>query len=167
LIQQFQIPPDRITDLIGMAAAGVTVNAAVADGLGLDQAAVLAGLEAFLEAQPGIETVWTESEIMLGESDTARLYRNSWVDGKSGHLIVQSAEDCLIWRPEGTTHGSPYLYDRAVPLVFFGGNIRQGQSEAEAHSIDMAPTLSAAIGMPVPAGLDGKVRSEALIETGN
>ena len=167
LIQQFQIPPDRITDLIGIAAAGVTLNAAVADELGLDRAAVLAGLEAFLEDQPGIETVWTESEIMQGESETARLYRNSWVDGKSGHLIVQSAEDCLIWRPEGTTHGSPYLYDRAVPLVFYGRNIRQGQSEAEAHSIDMAPTLSAAIGMPVPAGLDGEVRSEALIETGN
>jgi len=166
LIQRFQIPPDRITDLIGMAAAGVTVNAAVAEEIGLDRAAVLVGLEAFLEAQPGIETVWTEAEIRQGESETARLYRNSWVDGKTGHLIVQSAEDCLIWRPEGTTHGSPYLYDRAVPLVFYGRNIGKGQSDAEAHSIDMAPTLGAAIGMPVPDGLDGAVRSEALRGSG-
>ena len=165
LISEFEVPPEKVTGLLGFAAAGATVNTELANRLGLSVDAIISSLEGFLEAQPFILGAWTEEEIMSVESGFARLYRNSWVAGKSGHLIIQSHEDCLIWRPEGTTHGSPYMYDRAVPLVFFGKGVKNGRSNAPAHSTDIAPTLGSMLGLELPADLDGQIRTEVFLNS--
>ncbi|HYV19704.1 MAG TPA: alkaline phosphatase family protein [Verrucomicrobiae bacterium] len=53
-------------------------------------------------------------------------------------------------------HGSPYLYDRSVPLVFMGPGVEPGRSTEPARTIDVAPTLARLAGIPVPEGLDGR-----------
>jgi predicted AlkP superfamily pyrophosphatase or phosphodiesterase len=53
-------------------------------------------------------------------------------------------------------HGSPYLYDRSVPLVFMGPGIAPGRSEESARTVDLAPTLARLAGIPAPSGLDGR-----------
>ncbi len=57
----------------------------------------------------------------------------------------------------GTTHGSPYYYDRHVPIVFLGANVSAGVSELRASTVDVAPTLATLAGIPFPDDLDGKV----------
>jgi hypothetical protein len=62
----------------------------------------------------------------------------------------------------GTTHGSPYPYDREVPLAFFGGNIKPGRYPGLATPVDIAATLAAVAKLPL-AKTDGRVLTEALM----
>ena len=87
----------------------------------------------------------------------AELYRHSFVHGRSGDLVVQVAEGCLISDYDsGTTHGTPYLYDRRVPVLFRGPGIVPGRVSGRAATIDIAPTLATRLGVPLPADLDGR-----------
>jgi len=57
--------------------------------------------------------------------------------------------------PRGTGHGSPYYYDRHVPLIFYGTGVDEGVSETPVRSVDVAPTLARLAGVPVPTDVDG------------
>jgi len=85
--------------------------------------------------------------------------RASYSPGRSGDLIV-------LLRPRVTTievpgpgyvetHGSPWDYDRRVPILFW----RRGQPGFEqplsVETVDIVPTLAAMIGLTVP-GVDGR-----------
>ena len=52
-------------------------------------------------------------------------------------------------------HGSPYMVDRQVPMVFMGPGVPHGLSDQRAHTVDLAPTLARLAGIPAPDGLDG------------
>ena len=62
----------------------------------------------------------------------------------------------------GASHGEPYEYDAHVPLVFVGDGIRRGTFAVEASPVDIAPTLSALLGIEFPPGREGRVLIEAL-----
>jgi predicted AlkP superfamily pyrophosphatase or phosphodiesterase len=53
-------------------------------------------------------------------------------------------------------HGSPYLYDRRVPIIFYGPGVTAGCRETPATTKDVTPTLAALAGFTVPEGLDGR-----------
>ena len=119
-ITALRIPPGKARDLIGLSAAGLTINAKTAAELGFDVDEVVSKIEEIFEVDPVFVAAWTQAEILHQRGKFARLYRNSMIPEITGHIMPQAHEDCLVWRPEGTTHGSPWLYDRAVPLIFFG-----------------------------------------------
>lgn len=100
------------------------------------------------------------------------LYRNNWrpdrvprfplftfADGTSpigaAGVMVRLTEGSMI-DVDPVVHGSPYDYDRRVPLVFFGAGVRQGRSAEPARTTDLAPTLARLAGIPVPPALDGR-----------
>jgi predicted AlkP superfamily pyrophosphatase or phosphodiesterase len=56
----------------------------------------------------------------------------------------------------GTGHGTPYWYDRHVPLLFMGPGIAAGRDTTRASTADFAPTLARVLGVPAPADLDGR-----------
>lgn len=56
----------------------------------------------------------------------------------------------------GTGHGSPYYYDRHVPLMFFGGTVEAGVSDEPVNTVDIAPTLARLAGIEFPSDLDGQ-----------
>ena len=58
---------------------------------------------------------------------------------------------------EGTSHGSPYPYDRRVPLAFLGARVKAQQRFDAASPTDAVPTLLTLLGCAVPDGLDGHV----------
>jgi arylsulfatase A-like enzyme len=58
--------------------------------------------------------------------------------------------------PRGTGHGTPYYYDRYVPLIFFGTGVEAGASSEPVRSVDIAPTLAALAGIAAPPDLDGR-----------
>jgi predicted AlkP superfamily pyrophosphatase or phosphodiesterase len=64
----------------------------------------------------------------------------------------------------GSTHGSPYWYDRRVPVFLLGQGIKRGQYLGDAQPIDIAPTLAFLMGITLPAA-DGRVLNEALLGT--
>lgn len=55
-----------------------------------------------------------------------------------------------------SVHGSPYDYDRQVPILFYGGGIKSKESDYPARTVDIAPTLSKLAGIPYPDSVDGK-----------
>jgi hypothetical protein len=57
--------------------------------------------------------------------------------------------------PEVTTHGSPYLYDRHLPLIIVGPGVQPGTWDDPVSVADVAPTLARLAGIPFPDGLDG------------
>ncbi len=118
---------------------------------------VIAATRRILEAEPAIAKVWTPEEIARGEDEFARLYRNSFDPERSGDLVVQIEPTCLISPfDEGTTHGTPYLYDRAIPLIFWGAGIEGGRVPGPAKTVDIAPTLARRLGVAPPSALDGQ-----------
>lgn len=62
----------------------------------------------------------------------------------------------------GTTHGSGWTYDTHVPVIFFGAGVRQGEVLRRTAITDIAPTISALVGMTAPNAASGEVVPEAL-----
>ena len=139
----------------------VGVKRELARDEGVDVADVVVETKAYLESKPAVKHVWTRAEIEGGDGEFAELYRHSYDPQRSGDLIVQLAPTCLISSyGSGTTHGTPYLYDRAVPLVFFGPGIAPARVPGHAATVDIAPTLAGQLGVPAPEGLDGRALFE-------
>ena len=53
------------------------------------------------------------------------------------------------------THGSPWDYDRRVPILFWRKGMTGFEQPLSIETVDIAPTLAATIGLPV-SGLDGR-----------
>jgi arylsulfatase A-like enzyme len=92
------------------------------------------------------------------ETFAARMYR-------SADLFVQLEKYHISRLFDGTTHGSPYDYDTHVPMVLVVPGIASQQITQRVHTVDLAPTLAALLGIPTPDDVDGIDRTE-LIENG-
>ena len=53
------------------------------------------------------------------------------------------------------THGSPWDYDRRVPILFWRKGMTGFEQPLSVETVDIVPTLAATIGLPV-SGLDGR-----------
>ena len=155
LYKNFSFPFGNPANLVKFGDSGISVNASYAEQHGIDTNEVVMGLKSLLENQRSVKHAWTIKEINDGSDDMARLYRNSYVKNKSGDLFVQVYPTCLIIG-KGTSHGSPYDYDRNIPLIFYGSGIKPGISDAMAHSVDIATTLAGLLGVGSPANVDGR-----------
>lgn len=56
----------------------------------------------------------------------------------------------------GTTHGTPFSYDTHIPVLFYGNSFKPGRYADEFHITDIAPTISAALGIQEPPNCMGK-----------
>lgn len=56
-------------------------------------------------------------------------------------------------------HGSPYDYDRFVPILFYGANIKAKVSGERFATVDVAPTLLDLAGLPPLPNADGVSRA--------
>lgn len=140
-----------------IAGTQAAVNRPVAAQRGVSIEAVAETARSHLETLPAVRKVWTAAEIASGEGEFAQLYRNSFIPERSGDLAIQLEPDCLIALEDvGTSHGSPYLYDRGIPLLFHGPGIAAARVPGQASGLDIAPTLAARLGLEAPDGLDGR-----------
>jgi predicted AlkP superfamily pyrophosphatase or phosphodiesterase len=146
--------PKQWVDFAG-SQIGVRRPLAESRGVAVERAVEVA--REYLAEQESIEHAWTREEIETGTSEVARLYRNSYDPERSGDLIVQLAPTCLIsFYDMGTSHGTPYDYDRDIPLLFWGPDIEPAQVGGRAASVDIGPSLARKLGVATPQGLDGR-----------
>lgn len=109
-----------------------------------------------------IRKVWTRTELeqpFAGEPELAdfhRLFRNSFMAGRSPDLLVQTREYFLTSQGTGTSHGTPYRYDTHVPLMFLLPGVAPARLEGRVATVDVAPTLAELLGIPVPDSVDGR-----------
>jgi arylsulfatase A-like enzyme len=78
--------------------------------------------------------------------------RNDLDPERSGDAFLIPRENVLShWDAErGSGHGSQYEYDTHVPLLFWGGPFRPGEHAEPSAPYDLAPTLAALLGLPLP-----------------
>lgn len=111
---------------------------------------------ALLSRCPAVERVWTRTELESGqERNDVELFRNSFNSERSPDLYVQWRAHYVNYGGHGTTHGSAYDYDRRVPVILRLPGLAARRVETSIHTVDVAPTLASALGLPVPDGLDG------------
>ncbi|MCU0698218.1 MAG: alkaline phosphatase family protein [Myxococcaceae bacterium] len=84
------------------------------------------------------------------------IWRRGYFPGRSPDFLVLSKAYWSYGTADVTGHASHWLYDRQVPLVFFGAGVPKG-SAPFAEAIDVAPTFARLLGVPTPAGAEGRV----------
>lgn len=123
-----------------------------------------------LQDLPFVTAAYTFDEIEGGQSadSFAVLYANSHsrtrvvaFESRSG-VYARLRPNTLPWGSAPATHGSPYLYDRHVPLIFLGGRVPAGRSTERVATVDVAPTLARLLGIEAPSDLDGRVLDAVL-----
>ncbi|MBP2830753.1 alkaline phosphatase family protein [Aquimarina sp. U1-2] len=88
---------------------------------------------------------------------------------KKGFHSKRSGDVCYILNPAvvaysktGSMHGSAYQYDTHVPLLFLGTRIKKGATTKKTTVSDIAPTLSALLGIALPNAANGNILSEII-----
>lgn len=156
IYKEFAFPFNMPTKLVMFGGAAFTINRDEMIGSDISEADLTRWLVNYLNQQPFVERTWTRDDITNGNSEVARLLQNSFVPDRSGDVFVQLKEDCILNPSGGTTHGSVYSYDRDIPLVFYGWQVKPGKVHDPAFSVDIGPTLANHLGLEAPQR-DGKV----------
>ena len=114
----------------------------------------------FLINIDGIKNTFTASQMHNNEYQDSfhALIQKGFNQKRSGDIIIalQSGWIDNYWMNGGTTHGSSYSYDTHVPLIFWGGNIKQGKSDRAVYIKDIAPTICTILGISHPSGSTGE-----------
>jgi predicted AlkP superfamily pyrophosphatase or phosphodiesterase len=120
--------------------------------------------QAAIMAVPGVHEALTSSELAEGRAGGVRSPEVlSFFPGRSGNIYYQMEPYILVDDgATGTGHGTPWAYDQQVPLLLYGSRIVTGVRRTPAAVADIAPTLSALLGLTVPGGSQGRVLAEAL-----
>jgi predicted AlkP superfamily pyrophosphatase or phosphodiesterase len=124
-------------------------------------------LEAALKV-PQIAAGFTRTELIAGTNPERPYFaatRLTFHPDRAGEVLLVPAENSF-WgkygeKGEGSTHGSPYQYDKHVPLAFYGAGVKNKQVvKTPVDQADIAPTLAALLGLdPIPDA-DGKPLAE-------
>ena len=113
-------------------------------------------LRKLARTQPGVLDLLPIGKL---EGPQGQLFARGAFVGRSPDLIVLTRPYWTYGAHDKTGHASPWLYDRAVPLVFFGLNVKRGQG-GTTEPINLAPTMSRLLTIPTPAAAQGRSLDE-------
>lgn len=120
----------------------------------LDRAEVAASLADWLRQQSDIHRAFTAEELSKPLQDSiARLARESYHPERSGDVCALLHPYCLLstsTSQSGTHHGSPYDYDRHVPLLVYGPGQPRGEQPEPVTPMEAATILARALGVKKP-----------------
>jgi predicted AlkP superfamily pyrophosphatase or phosphodiesterase len=124
-------------------------------------------------AHPQVAQVFTKNELIAAAPPTGPVdewtllerAKASFNPDRSGDLIVLLKPYVTMYpapkKVESdyvTTHGSPWGYDRRVPILFWWKGIEGFEQPMAVETVDIAPTLASLIGQEIPASeVDGRV----------
>lgn len=129
---------------------------------------LLAAAKVKIMAFPQVETVLTAAEIAAALTPRPPVEdwtlleraRASFYPERSGDLLVFLRPHVIPDAPRKdmvATHGSPWNYDRRVPILFYSPKAIPYEQPLSIETVDILPTLAALIGLSVPANeIDGR-----------
>jgi predicted AlkP superfamily pyrophosphatase or phosphodiesterase len=101
-----------------------------------------------------IDAVYTQAQLMGPRPDGDPffdLHQRAFFAPRSGDLVARVKEHVYLGGyVGGTGHGTPYDYDRHVPIVFMGPGIAPGWRDVPTGPEDIAWTLGRLLGLPYP-----------------
>lgn len=132
-----------------------------------DRKRLLGAAVAAYQADPQVEAVFTAAELskvsvprMPAENwSLIQRARASYYPGRSGDFVVFLKRDTTPIADTThyvATHGSPWDYDRRVPILFWRPGTVGTTIEHSAETVDIMPTLANMIALPLaPGSVDG------------
>ncbi len=112
----------------------------------------------FVLQYPQVNKVYTRTQMGSGShhAGTAALIQNGFNQKRSGDVIMVLKPAVITYSKTGSTHGSGFSYDTHAPLIFFGNGVPKGSTFERADIVDIAPTISALLGIANPNAATGK-----------
>jgi hypothetical protein len=131
--------------------------------------AVEAAAIAYYKAAPQVAEVFTQAQILATPSPKGLPEKWSLIErARASYKIGRSGELVVFLKPRVTpipdptkgfvaTHGSPYDYDRRVPILFWRKGMTGFEHTGSVETVDIAPTLAHQIALPLTAPkVDGR-----------
>jgi len=100
-------------------------------------------------------TATTMSSVHFADG-VENLLQKGFNQKRSGDVLIIEDPAYISYGKTGSTHGSGLNYDTHVPLLFFGKGIKHGQTLKKTKITDIAPTMSALLGISFPNGAIGQ-----------
>ena len=165
--RQFTTPPkpgDIVVDGLGgtvyLYVAGHDADT-IRRVVGFLQASDFAGVIFTHDAQPGTFAMSAAHIDSPDAPDIAVAFR--WNDDKNASGFPGEVVSDGGRKPGQGTHATLSRYDMHNTLVASGPDFKQGwRDERPSGNVDLAPTIAHLLGLPKPAGMDGRVLAEAL-----
>ena len=136
---------------------------------GLNQAEVERAVAVELEKLDGVWLASPSSALAESSMPDTPVYQailRNYNSKRSGDIYVVFKPGWLINDFDGltvaSTHGSSWRYDKFVPVIFAGNGMTAQHVFREIATVDVAPTLSAIMGITYPSGSVGKPLVEVL-----
>lgn len=176
----FQLDPRVFA--AGGPAAGVKEKAAeqalgdaLRTGIDVQNAAVAHTQASAGKLPPMLQVVGTYTKLQLAGGDLPHTpfgaeLAHSYTDRGLWYTMLvlggYQMENLSAWGSKtGTTHFSPWSYDRHVPLAFYGSAFRPGTYPGRVEPVDMASTLASLLGINQPSAAIGHVLTQAIRPT--
>jgi predicted AlkP superfamily pyrophosphatase or phosphodiesterase len=134
-----------------------------------DKAKAQAALVEIAKAHPQVAAVYTKQELAAvampsGSPQDFTLIQRARASFNTEHSgdVVILLNRAVVPIPDPSkgsvaTHGSPWDYDRRVPILFWRKGLAGEEQPAPVETVDIAPTLAAMLGLKVPQGdFDGR-----------
>jgi len=115
---------------------------------------------------PHVFRAYSADQIQSGQISTEAVdaaIRNGFYGPRAADVVILQDPYYLIGaggETSGTTHSTPFSYDTHVPVIFMGAGVHAGRYFDKVTVNDIAPTLSAIVGVTEPSGAMGRVLLE-------
>jgi len=136
-----------------------------------DRARITAAALALINRDPSVAQAFDSNAIFTMEAapadaspeelSVAERVRRSAYPGRVGDILIAFKPDRVPATAGATyvsTHGSPWDYDRRVPILFWWKGAVPHERVLPLDTVDIAPTVAAATGVKPPADIDGVCR---------
>jgi predicted AlkP superfamily pyrophosphatase or phosphodiesterase len=112
----------------------------------------------------GVDQVFTGHQMWKNQYMKGIPYvlQNGYNQKRSGDILIVLDPGVISYSKTGSTHGSPQIYDTHVPLLFYGKGIKNGSTVERTEIPDIAPTISALLGIAFPSGTTGQPIAKVL-----
>ena len=119
-----------------------------------------------LPPTPGVVATYTRLQLAHGELPPSEMgqelahsytYHGNWYV-----MLMLDGYQMQDQHGTGTTHFSPWSYDRHVPLAFYGAPFQPGTYRGRVEPVDLAATFASLLGVNQPSASVGKVLTQSL-----
>jgi predicted AlkP superfamily pyrophosphatase or phosphodiesterase len=141
----------------------VTADVGALRSRGIDTDSLSQSLAARFRQEPYVDRVYTPRS--LARAPTTDPLAARWrhtIPDNFGWLVAVVPHEGTTWDSwaKGANHGTPWLADVQVPILFWGGGVQPRTVTRAVRTVDIAPTLARRIGVSPTEPLDGVVLPE-------
>jgi predicted AlkP superfamily pyrophosphatase or phosphodiesterase len=143
-------------------------RAAIAER-GLDFSVVARRVAEELRKLPGIAYAVSSDDLRRGavvQMPATDAILANFNEDRSGDIYVVFDPQWFVAEFDGksvtASHGQPWAYDTHVPVIWMGPGIKPGRIARRVETVDVAPTISAYLGVKYPSGSRGNPMVEVV-----